>query len=90
MLDSPFVERGECYRVGADRPHRESNEGNTRADCWSLSSTRQAPTKQVKAVSGLFVDHVAAMRHFPSAREEIVVPLLLKYRGFCSSLAPAY
>lgn len=33
MLESPFVERGECHRVSAGRPHREGNEGNHREDC---------------------------------------------------------
>ena len=33
MLESPFVERGECHRVGAGRPHRGSTMGDHNEDC---------------------------------------------------------
>ena len=33
MEQFPFVERGECHRVGAGRPHRGSKEGDHNEDC---------------------------------------------------------
>jgi hypothetical protein len=33
MEESPFVERGQCHRVGSGRPHRDSKEDGHHEDC---------------------------------------------------------